>query len=461
MNVPFSAMITPEGTISFTHHDGRIYQILKSHPSYGSALETARALSHDPDNAELREELYDYSQPRRLVAKSSDNRIQINGEDVTFDGKPADPFLAKRLIWIIENGMNPEPLYNFLVNLDENPSFHSVQQLYRFMDAAKMAITSDGMILAYKRVRGSYFDIHSNTMDNSVGNVVEMPRNGVNDNPNQTCADGLHVCSMSYLPRFGVGEGNRVVICEIHPRDVVSVPNDYQNAKMRVCRYVVVGEVHDTTDILGSRPIMDDWSRDDDDEDDEIDNWGDDDWDDDTLEDETEAEEEAEREQQLADEEAMAMDQLLADSLTIQFNNNGVWQEVLGHCCYSEREMNEYVATLGAGINGGNMRVASRSTNGNPVDGRIVLDSITTNSVVAPVSTPVDFNAKVKEARETVATALKRFSAVSETYLTDETRMIGHLIAPMHMQSLSGVLKVEVNSNMTVGDVIGEVLKLK
>jgi hypothetical protein len=34
-------------------------------------------------------------------------------------------------------------------------------------------------------------------------------------------------------------------VLEVHvnPRDVVSIPDDHQDAKMRVCRYVVIGEV--------------------------------------------------------------------------------------------------------------------------------------------------------------------------------------------------------------------------
>ena len=36
-----------------------------------------------------------------------------------------------------------------------------------------------------------------------------------------------------------------MVICEINPADVVSIPADYNNTKMRVCKYTVIGEVED------------------------------------------------------------------------------------------------------------------------------------------------------------------------------------------------------------------------
>ena len=63
-----------------------------------------------------------------------------------------------------------------------------------------------------------------------------------NEDKNQTCSSGLHFCSLDYLPNFGRGDGNRVVILEIDPADVVSIPSDYNNAKGRACRYKVISE---------------------------------------------------------------------------------------------------------------------------------------------------------------------------------------------------------------------------
>lgn len=256
--IPFSATISPTGVLSFTHHDGRVYQVTPDFNRYHECLNLVRELSHEPENEEKRQELFETSQPRFLIAKSSDGRITIQNGQVVFDGQPAEEFVAKRLLAIIDAGMNPEPIYNFMVNLQENPSHTSVTQLYRFMEANDMAITPSGMILAYKRVTNDYKDIYTNTLDNRVGQIVRMVRNQVNDDPHVTCSSGLHVCSINYLPHYGAShKGNRVVICEIHPRDVVSVPVDYHNAKMRVSSYRVVDELTDIEDILGSSPVID------------------------------------------------------------------------------------------------------------------------------------------------------------------------------------------------------------
>jgi len=112
--------------------------------------------------------------------------------------------------------------------------------LYGFLEKNRLPITGDGHFLAYKKVRDNFMDVYTGTMDNSVGKFVEMERNQVNDDKNQTCSAGLHFCSESYLNHFG---GERTVIVKINPRDVVSIPTDYDNAKGRACRYEVIGEV--------------------------------------------------------------------------------------------------------------------------------------------------------------------------------------------------------------------------
>ena len=69
-----------------------------------------------------------------------------------------------------------------------------------------------------------------------VGQPITMPREDCDSNPNQTCSSGLHVGSMEYVHDFGYDDG---VILEVlvSPRNVVAVPSDYNNTKMRCCEY--------------------------------------------------------------------------------------------------------------------------------------------------------------------------------------------------------------------------------
>ena len=140
----------------------------------------------------------------------------------------------------MKEGFDVNHLINFLSNLMENPSNRAVRELYDFLEYGKMPITTDGHFLAYKRVRADYKSVHDGQTDNSIGTILEMPRNQVNDNSHETCSYGLHFCSHEYLKHFS---GDRVVILKVNPRDVVSIPADYNSTKGRACRYEVVGEL--------------------------------------------------------------------------------------------------------------------------------------------------------------------------------------------------------------------------
>ena len=63
-----------------------------------------------------------------------------------------------------------------------------------------------------------------------------MPREECDSDPNVTCSAGLHVGSMEYVHDFG--HSDKVILeVLVSPRNVVAVPNDYNNTKMRTCEY--------------------------------------------------------------------------------------------------------------------------------------------------------------------------------------------------------------------------------
>ena len=142
-----------------------------------------------------------------------------------------------------QDGFPIDPMVRFMENLMQNPSKRSVDQVYGFLEKNSLPITEDGYFLAYKKVRTDYLDIYTGTVDNSIGQVVQMDRNLVDDNPESHCSTGLHFCSESYLNGFG-GGGDPVMILKINPADVVSIPTDYNGAKGRCMRYEVVAQVN-------------------------------------------------------------------------------------------------------------------------------------------------------------------------------------------------------------------------
>lgn len=186
------------------------------------------------------ETVKDIIEPKKAVINFGQGNVSIQGDTLYWKGEVLHGAIALRMIEMLQEGFSIEPLILFMENLFQNPSHRSVTELYGFLEKNNLPITPDGHFLAYKKVRQNYMDVHSGTFDNSVGKVCDMPRNKVDDVADNTCSSGLHFCSHDYLRSFG---GERVVIVKINPRDVVSIPTDYDFSKGRTCRYEVVGEV--------------------------------------------------------------------------------------------------------------------------------------------------------------------------------------------------------------------------
>ena len=182
--------------------------------------------------------------PKQTISVATEGRISYDGRNLRFNGEVIHNSISDRLNFLWSRGLDYAPLLKFLDNLMDNPSYRAVKETYGFLEACNLPITDDGHFLAYKMIRGDYTDIYTGRMDNSVGTVVEVARNMVDEDSNRTCSYGLHCCSREYLySGYGRCYDERIVVVKINPRDVVAVPSDYNNSKMRVCRYKVVDEL--------------------------------------------------------------------------------------------------------------------------------------------------------------------------------------------------------------------------
>jgi hypothetical protein len=225
--------------------DGESHTISKdTHISYARVIECLKK----QDWGGLRECVV----PSKAIVNFGKGYVGIDGSTITWKGKPFHNALATRMIEMYQDGFPIDPMVRFMEKLMENPSKRSVDQVYGFLEKNKLPITETGNFLAFKRVRADFMDVHSNTIDNSIGQVVEMDRNLVDDNPDSHCSSGLHFCSESYLGHFG-NRNDPIMILEISPADVVSIPTDYNGAKGRCCKYTVVGQVAgDPSNAFGS-----------------------------------------------------------------------------------------------------------------------------------------------------------------------------------------------------------------
>lgn len=216
--------------------NGQSHTISKdTHINYGKIVDALKA----KDWIAIRELV----EPAKAIVNFGKGYVKIENGVVYWKDVPFNNALSSRMIEMYQDGFPVDPMVCFMENLMSNPSKRSVDQVYGFLEKNNLPITEDGYFLAYKKVRaGTYKDIHSGTIDNSIGQVVEMDRNLVDDDPESHCSSGLHFCSESYLQSFG-GHTDPVMILKINPADVVSIPTDYNGAKGRCCKYEVIAEV--------------------------------------------------------------------------------------------------------------------------------------------------------------------------------------------------------------------------
>jgi hypothetical protein len=254
---------------------GTEYTVLNTHPK----LQEMKQLVIDHGNSKVQEQRDAYENSLTELVKSpyrhvieKDERFEIDTHGNIYLNGVSDPIphqLGEMIKDYIDNTIDLEPLVNFWMLLSRNPDPRVKSQLFSFLEHNGHPITSHGYFVAYKSVAFSKkFDkqtgkeilsydentgeIEETTPTSSmvfkphhsgphgniikVGEPVTMPRNECDSNPNNTCSTGLHVGSMAYVGDFGHSE--KVILeCLINPRNVVAVPTDYNNTKMRVCEY--------------------------------------------------------------------------------------------------------------------------------------------------------------------------------------------------------------------------------
>lgn len=176
----------------------------------------------------------------------------LNGEVYLDDIKIVGP-LNQKLSRMIAEGYDVSHFVTFVRNLRRNPSRSAVSELYDFLGYSELPITENGKILAYKGVTSDYWSItagetklkkglvdESGYIFNGVGEEIECERVEVDDDRRNSCSNGLHVGSHDYARSFA--HNGKVILVEVDPADVVSVPLDCSCQKMRVCGYKVVSD---------------------------------------------------------------------------------------------------------------------------------------------------------------------------------------------------------------------------
>lgn len=191
--------------------------------------------------------------------------VSIDGQKVYVDGHEVDEVLEREIFALMssendDNDSEWQALIHFVEKLYNNTSEYVRNQFYGWLlyqvKNEKLTLTPSGNVIAYKGGKLETVDgeptvlsIHqghgfvngqeyeNSYLPNHIGDIVEIPREEVDADPDSPCSIGLHVGTWHYASDFAMGA---VMTVEIDPADVVSVPSDYQCQKVRVCKYRVI-----------------------------------------------------------------------------------------------------------------------------------------------------------------------------------------------------------------------------
>ena len=215
--------------------DGKANSMANDHPAWNQAQE---ALTNE--DWPLLESLFNVEQAVVEYFNDSEAGVEVADGAVYYEGEIVHNYCVDKILDFMRNGLPHKPLVKFFGKLMQNPSRRATEELYRFLEHKNMPITPEGNFLAYKGVNDNFTDKYTGKFSNAVGEVLKMARNGVNDDANVGCSSGFHAGSYEYAKGYASGGGNLMVV-EIDPSNVVSVPHDCDCQKLRTSEYKVVG----------------------------------------------------------------------------------------------------------------------------------------------------------------------------------------------------------------------------
>jgi len=251
--VPFSFARADNGTETIVVLGNQGVRVVSdSHPNFDRVRDLL--LSGDADEAEVYRYADSTNQVLDALRRLSD-RVTIRRDTLYVDGDEVESRLTRHIVDMIRNGdENYGGYVAFLENLQANPSKKSRKSLFKFLEKHDLVITEDGCFIGYKGIGDDGLSVsagsepvsvtledgtveeHIGRIPNPVGAVVEMPRSLVDPEREVACSVGLHVGNHRYANGFG----SVLLTVKVNPRDVVSVPSDSNDEKIRTCRYEIV-----------------------------------------------------------------------------------------------------------------------------------------------------------------------------------------------------------------------------
>jgi hypothetical protein len=242
-------IINQTGIVLFMNNKPQ--KFVSSDPKYAAVIAALR-LPSDQQESAINKALEEGCPNLDIAQKGF--QVNVATQEVAYHGELLPAPLARKVFSLIEQNLPVTLLEKFWENLKKNPSYNSVRELYDFLSYKELPITEDGCFLAYRGLQEDFYSVRGNTSTkvlqgnvnsqgqiyNGVGEHIEVERNCVDDDRNNHCSFGVHAGSWQYASEWSQG---KMVVVKINPKDVVSVPSDYNCQKLRCCAYTVVSEV--------------------------------------------------------------------------------------------------------------------------------------------------------------------------------------------------------------------------
>lgn len=193
----------------------------------------------------------------KSIVQSISTNLLIKGDQVIYRGENLANVLSDKLLSVLKTDFGRSSYYiKYLENLLKNSSYLSVRELYDFLTFKELPIDEDGYVIAYKGVRDDGYSVMGNRSTvvlqghvdssghilNEVGTTIEVERRCVDDNRRNSCSHGLHLGSYAYAS----GWGQKLLLVRFNPADAVSVPEDCECQKLRVCKYEILEDLSET-----------------------------------------------------------------------------------------------------------------------------------------------------------------------------------------------------------------------
>ena len=243
-NYPY---IVSEDTATLLY-EGKPYTLQSSHPNFAPFKKAL--VEGDFETA------INYLDIKKQIKEFADGELKVENGSVYYYGTQLHGKVVDKLLELLESGLKlGSPFVKFVKNLLDNPSNNSVEELYDFLSYKSLPIDDDGYVIGYKGVCSDGWSKSGNThtivlqgevnergqIMNRVGDTIEVQRRSVDDNRQNQCSHGLHIGSFDYAKSWA--SDGQLLLVRFNPADAVSVPQDSECQKLRVCKYEILEEV--------------------------------------------------------------------------------------------------------------------------------------------------------------------------------------------------------------------------